>query len=144
MNRDQMNAESPYAYPFVMLDRIETYDANRRRLFGLKCVPRNEPLLQGHFPGFPIFPGALLIECLAQAAGALLKLDAGWPPATKVLLADSRIKHMRPVYPGDQVTLECQMVARTGTGASFRVRALVEGDEITKGQLALERYVADS
>jgi 3-hydroxyacyl-[acyl-carrier-protein] dehydratase len=127
-----------------MLDRIETYDAKQRKLVGLKCVPSNEPLLQGHFPGFPIFPGVLLIECLVQAAGALMKLDAGWPGATKVLLADSRIKHMRPVYPGDQVTLECQMVSRTGTGGSFRVRALVESEEVTKGQLALQLYVADS
>src|SRR5215472_17345935 len=78
--------ESPHAYPFIMLDRVESYDRKQRKLEGLKCVPRSEPLLQGHFPGFPIFPGVLLIECLSQASAVLLKLDTGWPPLTKTLL----------------------------------------------------------
>jgi 3-hydroxyacyl-[acyl-carrier-protein] dehydratase len=135
--------ESPHAYPFIMLDRVESYDRKQRKLVGLKCVPRSEPLLQGHFPGFPIFPGVLLIECLSQASAVLLKLDAGWPPLTRTLLADSRIKHMRPVYPGDQIRLECQITLSDANSARFCVRALVDGEEVTRGQLALRHYAGN-
>jgi 3-hydroxyacyl-[acyl-carrier-protein] dehydratase len=143
---------SPYASPFLMLDRVESYLPAKRRLTGVKCLSQNEPLMQGHFPGYPIFPGVLLIECLAQASSYLMNLDELAEVAqvsndavgtlaeakTKNLLVESRIKHISPVFPGDRITLETEILVREGKRCSFRVRALVNGAEVTKGQIALE------
>src|SRR5258707_1378505 len=107
---------SPYGPPFAMLDRVDAYDCGRRKLTGAKLVSHNEPFLQGHFPGFPIFPGVLIIESFIQASACLLTLDwltaAGYSPteavriacerpALKHRLVDSKVKHTIPVYPGD-------------------------------------------
>lgn len=149
---------SPYASPFLMLDRIESYRPARKKLTGSKCLGQNEPLMQGHFPGYPIFPGVLLIECLTQASSYLMNLDALTQEGqitngeigtlistrTKNLLVESRIKHMSPVFPGDRITLESEIIARTGKQCSFRVVALVNGVEVTKGQITLEPPATDS
>jgi 3-hydroxyacyl-[acyl-carrier-protein] dehydratase len=128
---------SAYGYPFVMVDRIESHDSGRRTLVASKCVAHNEPLLQGHFPGYPIFPGALLIECLQQASSLLMRLDAGLDSTVRTILAESDIKHMEPVYPGEMVRLETRLVATDGLESTFRVRAVVDTREVTKGQLVL-------
>jgi 3-hydroxyacyl-[acyl-carrier-protein] dehydratase len=130
-------APSPYGFPFIMLDRVVSYDRAQRKLAGIKCVPRNEPMMHGHFPGFPIFPGVLLIECLLQASSFLMRLDRGMDARAKNLLARSRIKHMEPVYPGETVELETQILKSDSDGCTFKVRALVRGSEVTKGQISL-------
>lgn len=143
---------SPYASPFLLLDRVESYRPDKRKLTGCKCLGQNEPLMQGHFPGYPIFPGVLLIECLAQASSYLMNLDElvqareitthaiDTLVSTKPrnLLVESRIKHMSPVFPGDRIILESEIIGREGNRCSFRVRALVDGVEVTKGQLTME------
>jgi 3-hydroxyacyl-[acyl-carrier-protein] dehydratase len=143
---------SPYGPPFIMVDRVESYQNAKKRLVGIKCLGQNEPMLHGHFPGYPIFPGVLLIECLSQTSSFLMSLDqfaaagALGPAAIERLaadkprnvLADSRIKHISPVFPGDVIVLESEIIGRAEGRCSFRVRALVNGAEVTKGQMTLE------
>jgi 3-hydroxyacyl-[acyl-carrier-protein] dehydratase len=145
----------PQRYPIILLDMVRAYHPAERRLTGLKNVSQNDPFLQGHFPEHPIFPGALIIEALAQASGMLLCLEhfltngaspaqvaAGSPgmtPPWDIILADSKIKHTRPVYPGHQMLLETQVTLARGDLCSFKVAATVEGEEITGGQLTLAR-----
>ena len=143
---------SPYGPPFVMVDRVESYQPATKKLVSIKCLGQNEPMLQGHFPGYPIFPGVLLIECLSQNSSFLMSLDqldaAGvWGDAAitrleagnpRNVLVESRIKHISPVFPGDVIVLESEITGRAEARCSFRVRALVNGAEITKGQMTLE------
>ncbi len=60
----------PHRYPFLMIDRIIEIDGNKSAI-GIKNVTFNEPMFQGHFPGEPVFPGVLIIEGMAQTAGAI-------------------------------------------------------------------------
>jgi 3-hydroxyacyl-[acyl-carrier-protein] dehydratase len=143
---------SPYAPPFIMVDRVESYQTAKKRLVGIKCLGQNEPMLHGHFPGYPIFPGVLLIECLSQTSSFLMSLDqlaaAGnlgdaaiarlAADKPRNVLVESRIKHISPVFPGDVIVLESDITGRAGGRCSFRVRALVNGSEVTKGQMTLE------
>lgn len=143
---------SPYGPPFIMVDRVASYENVRKRLVGIKCLGQNEPMLHGHFPGYPIFPGVLLIECLSQASSLLMSLDrlAASGPLGNIamgrlatekprnILVESRIKHITPVFPGDVIVLESEITRWAEDRCTFRVRALVNGLEVTKGQMTLE------
>ena len=61
----------PHRYPFLLIDRVLEME-RRKRILALKCVTANEPFFQGHFPAVPVMPGVLIVEALAQAAGALI------------------------------------------------------------------------
>jgi len=144
----------PQRYPIMLVDRVRAYYPQERRLIGLKLLSRNEPWLQGHFPGFPIFPGVLIIESLAQTCGCLMSFDYllehGTPVeklaealnefvAPKSFLAESKMKHTKPVYPGQQMELECQIILKREGMYTFRTTAWCEGEEASKGQLTLAR-----
>jgi 3-hydroxyacyl-[acyl-carrier-protein] dehydratase len=143
---------------FKLIDRITDLNVGERNITVEAQVPQHHTIFEGHFPGYPIFPGVLLIECLTQASSYLMNLDALTQEGqitngeigtlistrTKNLLVESRIKHMSPVFPGDRITLESEIIARTGKQCSFRVVALVNGVEVTKGQITLEPPATDS
>lgn len=144
----------PQRYPIMLVDRVPAYYPQERRLIGLKLLSRNEPFLQGHFPGFPIFPGVLIIEALAQTCGCLMTFDylleQGTPPeklaealekfvAPKSFLAESKMKHTKPVYPGHQMELECQIILKREGMYTFKTTAWCDGEEASKGQLTLAR-----
>ena len=74
----------PHGYPFQMFDKVESYNHSAGKMVAIKNVCQNDPFIQGHFPGNPIFPGVLIIEALAQAAGCgwiiYELIEAGIPP----------------------------------------------------------------
>jgi 3-hydroxyacyl-[acyl-carrier-protein] dehydratase len=144
----------PQRYPIMMLDLVRSYWPQEKRLIGLKLVSRNEPYLQGHFPGFPIFPGVLIIESLAQTCGCLMNFDYLIEQGTAVdklaealatfvapksFLAESKMKHTKPVYPGHQMELECQILLKREGMYTFKTIAWCDGEEASKGQLTLAR-----
>ncbi|HWI51094.1 MAG TPA: 3-hydroxyacyl-ACP dehydratase FabZ [Symbiobacteriaceae bacterium] len=106
----------PHRYPILMVDRILEMEPGKR-VIGLKNVSANEPVFQGHYPGNPIFPGVLMIEAMAQTgAVALLSLPelAGRVP---LFAGIDDAKFKRPVYPGDQLRIEVEIIAmRRGLG----------------------------
>jgi len=100
----------PHRYPILMVDRILEMEPGKR-VIGLKNVSANEPVFQGHYPGNPIFPGVLMIEAMAQTgAVALLSLPelAGRVP---LFAGIDDAKFKRPVYPGDQLRIEVEIIA---------------------------------
>lgn len=94
----------PHRYPFLMVDRIIEIDGNESAV-GVKNVTFNEPHFQGHFPGQPIMPGVLLIEGMAQTAGAICVMATKTRAAPKIVyfMTIDRCKFRKPVVPGDQV-----------------------------------------
>ncbi len=99
----------PHRYPFLLIDRIIDVVPDEH-VTALKNVTINEPFFQGHFPGHPIMPGVLILECLAQAGGVLL-LNALDDPQSKVVyfMSLDKVKFRKPVLPGDQLRLELDM-----------------------------------
>lgn len=151
----------PQRYPMIMLDRVKAFFYEANRCVGLKTVSQNDPVLPGHFPDFPIFPGVLIIEALAQCSGMLVILLAlheesgGVDPLLArlerisgtadflgshlMILAESKIKHIAPVYPGSVMELHSELILKREGMFVCKVAALVDSAEIGKGQLTLAK-----
>jgi 3-hydroxyacyl-[acyl-carrier-protein] dehydratase len=125
----------PHRYPFLMIDRIIEVE-RKKRIVAIKNVSINEPFFQGHFPDFPIMPGALVVESIAQAGGTLLLPEV--PDRHNKLMVFTgieRARFRRPVVPGDQLRIEINVL-------NWRPRAVrMEGRVTVDGKLACEAVV---
>ncbi len=111
----QIRKVLPHRYPFLLLDRVEDYEADNW-LRAIKNVTINEPCFQGHFPHRPVFPGVLTLEAIAQAAAVLASLSLGKEEAgtdTIYLFAGiDKARFKKPVEPGDQMVIDVQLKRR--------------------------------
>jgi UDP-3-O-[3-hydroxymyristoyl] N-acetylglucosamine deacetylase/3-hydroxyacyl-[acyl-carrier-protein] dehydratase len=99
----------PHKFPFLLVDRIVDLSPGER-VAGIKCVTINEPFFQGHFPGYPIMPGVLVIEALGQAGGVLLLNSVDEPEKKLVFFTGlDEVRFRKPVTPGDQLFLKVEM-----------------------------------
>ena len=117
----------PHRYPMLLIDRI--IDITRaKRIVALKNVTINEPFFEGHFPGYPIMPGVLIVEAMAQA-GAVLLFTEVTDRDDKLLLFTGieRARFRRPVTPGDQLRIEVDVLAFRGTAGRLQGKAYVDG-----------------
>ena len=122
----------PHRYPFLLIDRIVEFEPTKR-LVAIKNVTINEPFFQGHFPGYPIMPGVLVVEAMAQAGGIIMMHEL--PDRAEKLVVFTgieRAKFRRPITPGDQLRIEVEVI-------SFRPRAgRIEGKAYVGEKLACE------
>ena len=116
----------PHRYPFLLVDRIEELEPER--IIGIKNVTINEPFFAGHFPDFPVMPGVLIVEAMAQVAGVLVLSQIDDRKNKLVLLASiEEAKFRKPVRPGDQLRIEMKVVKRKATIAKMSGVATVDG-----------------
>ena len=122
----------PHRYPFLLIDRVVDIE-RAKRIVALKNVTINEPFFNGHFPGYPIMPGVLVVEAMAQAGCILLLSEvADREQKLVVFTGIERAKFRRPITPGDQLRIEVDVL-------SFRPRAgRMEGKAFVDGKLACE------
>jgi len=124
----QIQAILPHRYPFLPIDRVIEME-RMKRIVAIKNVTANEPFFSGHFPGYPIMPGVLMIEAMAQAGGALLLTEI--PDRDKRLMVFTGIekaKFRKPVTPGDQLRIEVEVLVWRTTAVKMQGRAFV-GDK---------------
>jgi 3-hydroxyacyl-[acyl-carrier-protein] dehydratase len=126
----------PHRYPFLMVDRIINMRGDESAV-GIKNVSANEPQFLGHFPGNPVFPGVLLIEGMAQTAGAVCVLSqmGGDRPKHVYFLTIDKAKFRRPVVPGDTVEYHVKKIARKKNMWWFRGEAKVGGQTVAEAEV---------
>ena len=127
----------PHRYPFLLVDRVLTAEPGRF-IRAIKNVTMNEPFFVGHFPDFPVMPGVLVVEALAQTAAILSHLTRGTRHDGKSFIlfaAIDRARFRRPVLPGDQLVLEAEVVRIVRGVGKFATRALVDGEVAAEGEL---------
>ncbi|MFH1219827.1 MAG: bifunctional UDP-3-O-[3-hydroxymyristoyl] N-acetylglucosamine deacetylase/3-hydroxyacyl-ACP dehydratase [Candidatus Eisenbacteria bacterium] len=125
----------PHRYPFLLVDRILLLEEGKR-VVGLKNVTINEPFFAGHFPGHPIMPAVLIIEAMAQVGGVLL-LSMVENPKTKLVyfMAIDKAKFRKPVFPGDQVKFDLEMVKLKMNTCKMKGKAYVGNDLVAEAEL---------
>ncbi|MBV8731656.1 MAG: 3-hydroxyacyl-ACP dehydratase FabZ [Acidobacteriia bacterium] len=124
----------PHRYPFLLVDRILELDAER--IVGIKNVTVNEPFFIGHFPDFPVMPGVLIVEAMAQVAGVLvLKNIADRDQKLVLLAAIENARFRKPVLPGDTLRVEMTVVKRRTNVAKMAGRATVDGQLVAEAEV---------
>ena len=134
LNIDQIEQLLPHRYPFLLVDKIVECNPGQSAK-GIKCVTANEPFFQGHFPGFKVMPGVLIIEALAQVGvvAILTKEESRGKLALFGGIKNARFKQQ--VRPGDVLELECELTTRRGPVGFGTATAKVNGKTACKAEL---------
>ncbi len=132
---EQIEEIMPHRYPFLLVDRILSLEEGKR-VVGIKNVTINEPFFQGHFPGHPIMPAVLIIEAMAQVGGVLL-LSMVENPKTKLVyfMAIDKAKFRKPVFPGDQIRFDLEMMKLRMNTCKMKGHAYVGEDLVAEAEL---------
>jgi 3-hydroxyacyl-[acyl-carrier-protein] dehydratase len=133
---DEILKLMPHRYPFLLVDRVIESDG-RRRMVAIKNVTINEPFFQGHFRDYPVMPGVLVVEALAQV-GVLLLFSAVNDRDSKLVYFSGidNCRFRRPVIPGDQLRLEIDVVRARDRYFKMRGNALVDGVLVAEAELS--------
>jgi 3-hydroxyacyl-[acyl-carrier-protein] dehydratase len=124
----------PHRYPFLLVDKVVELEAER--IVGIKNVTLNEPFFQGHFPDFPVMPGVLIIEAMAQTAGILvLKSIPDRDQKLVLLVSVDSARFRKPVVPGDTLRMELTLLKRKASVAKMAGRATVDGVLVAEAEM---------
>lgn len=121
----------PHRYPFLLVDRVLERE-HAKRIVAIKNVTMNEQFFQGHFPGYPIMPGVLIVEAMAQVAGLMvMEKDSESLP---MFASIDNVKFKAPVRPGDQLRFEVEVVKIKGSFVRTAGKALVDGKVVAEAE----------
>ena len=126
-----------HRYPFLLVDRVLECEPGKN-IRCIKNVTSNEPHFEGHFPDFPIMPGVMIIEAMAQATGLLGFLTMGIEPDSDtlyILASIDKVKFRKQVIPGDQLELRAELTKQKGKIWKFSTAALVDGKRAATAEI---------
>jgi 3-hydroxyacyl-[acyl-carrier-protein] dehydratase len=125
----------PHRYPFLMIDKIIEVDSDDSAI-GIKNVSVNEPIFQGHFPGNPVFPGVLIIEGMAQTAGAIaIAADQTKGRHVVYMVTVDKCKFRKPARPGDVIEYHIKKIRRRSAMGWYEARAMVGSTLIAEAEV---------
>src|SRR5262252_7305852 len=128
---NQIREILPHRYPMLLVDRI--VEIEPERIVGIKNVTANEPQFTGHFPDFPVMPGVMIVEAMAQCAGVLVLKSLEDRANKRVLLvAIENARFRKPVVPGDTLRMEMKVLKRKATVAKMAGVATVDGQVVAE------------
>lgn len=128
LTADQIQQILPHRYPFLLVDRITELEEGKRAK-GFKNVTINEEFFQGHFPGYPVMPGVLIIEAMAQVGGVALLSSEDFKGRIVFLTGIDNARFKRQVIPGDILTMEVEFLKLRGSMGKGHGKVTV-GDEL--------------
>jgi beta-hydroxyacyl-ACP dehydratase FabZ len=135
LNVEEIMGILPHRFPFLLVDKIVELE-EKKRIVGIKNVTYNENFFQGHFPSKPVMPGVLIIEAMAQVGGVLLLKSL---PEIKrrvvFFMGIDKAKFRRPVYPGDQIRIEVEVLRLRERTCKVQGKAFVEGDLVAEAEI---------
>lgn len=124
----------PHRYPFLLVDRITELEPGVKSV-GIKNVTANEPHFQGHFPEYPVMPGVLIVEAMAQTGGVALMVMDEYKDKLAMFAGIDKVRFKRQVKPGDQLVMTVELGQfRRGIGTCTAI-ATVDGELACKGEL---------
>ena len=125
----------PHRYPFALVDRVIEHIPGERAV-AIKNITINEPQFQGHFPERPLMPGVLIVESMAQVGGLIVTQMPDLPSGLFVFAGIDNVKFRRPVVPGDQLIITCQLLSiKRKRFGKVKGEAHVEGKLVCSGEL---------
>lgn len=124
----------PHRYPFLLVDKILEIEPEKYAK-GLKNVTINEPFFQGHFPGYPIMPGVLIVEALAQVGACALLSSEKYKGKLILFAGIDNMRFKKRVLPGDTLTLEVSILKIKGSVGKGKATAYVGEDIVAEGEL---------
>jgi len=135
---NQIKEILPHRYPFLLIDRVISFDLENKSLISYKNLTANEEFFQGHFPGQPVMPGVLIVEAMAQAGGLLIfaseekKVTDG---KIALFMSIKNAKFRKPVVPGDQLVIETNITYKRFNTYSFQSSAYVMGVKVAEAEI---------
>ena len=139
-NNEQLAIEEilgllPHRYPFALVDRVIEHIPGEKAV-AIKNITINEPQFQGHFPERPLMPGVLIVESMAQVGGLIVTQMPDLPSGLFVFAGIDKVKFRRPVIPGDQLIISCQLLSiKRKRFGKVKGEAHVEGKLVCSGEL---------
>ncbi|MBI1619529.1 3-hydroxyacyl-ACP dehydratase FabZ [Aquamicrobium zhengzhouense] len=126
----------PHRYPFLLIDRVIEIDGDNSAI-GIKNVTINEPHFQGHFPEQPVMPGVLIIEAMAQTAGAICIRSTGEDkPSLVYFMTVDGAKFRKPVVPGDRLEIHVKKLKQRGNIWRFACEGIVDGNKVAEAEIS--------
>lgn len=135
MDIKEIMTKLPHRYPFLLVDRVLEMDSES--ITAIKNVTMNEPFFQGHFPSYPVMPGVLIIEAMAQVAGIHTISTAEVVPENAIFffMGVDGVKFRRQVVPGDQLVMKIQVIKKKKDLVKVKAEAFVDDQLACEGEL---------
>jgi 3-hydroxyacyl-[acyl-carrier-protein] dehydratase len=143
INIDRILEYLPHRYPMLLVDRIIDFEPGKR-CKGLKNVTMNEPFFQGHYPAFPVMPGVLIIEAMAQAGAVILLSDPDKTGLIPLLGGIDDVKFKRSVVPGDQLITDVELLWFRNRIGKVKCVGSVDGQMVASMELTFKLIPKDS